>query len=181
MLMNMPCTYGYNLKEQSAVRSHLLAAKPDADFELVGDFPGFDLGKIQDRGTEKSRFLTGLRSWEMRFAFPVVPFAFETDDLDATISLVMAQAYVTFKKVVFEKEEFWSYETIPSGTYWAYLFDSVICDLRVELVAIPLGDPASCRVVGGDDSYSMLRVNQTSLEMSTTSSKKHQQQLRNFL
>lgn len=163
-LTNLPCTFGFNLTKQAAVREKLLIAHPEANFELVGDFPSFDIGKILDRGTVKERFSTGVRSWEIRFAFMVIASAFGTDDLDATISLVMGQAYTTFKKVVYRFNCFTFYETLPSGCYLIYVLDSIICDMRMELVALSLGDPLSSRIVGGDDSYTALRIRQFDLK-----------------
>ena len=49
-------------------------------------------------------------------------------------------------------------ETMPSGTYWVYVIDSLVNDLRLELVALSPGDPRSARVVGGDDAYMLLRI-----------------------
>ena len=80
-------------------------------------------------------------------------------------NFLMAQSYVSFKKVVYRREIYTFSETVPSGTYWIYLLDSIICDLRMELISISLGDPKSGRIVGGDDSYSMLQLEQFTLKL----------------
>nr|DAZ87247.1 TPA_asm: RNA-dependent polymerase [Ourea durna-like virus] len=155
---NIPCSFGYNLEDQAKVRDRLLTMHGSANFELVADFPGFDFGKLQDRGLPTSRFLNGVRSWEIRLAFMILSQPFETDDTDATLSLVMGQAYVTFKKICYRRDLYIFTETMPSGTYWVYLIDSIICDIRIEMVSISLGDPLSARIVGGDDSYTAMCI-----------------------
>lgn len=135
------------------------------NFEIVADFPGFDFGKLQRRGTPEEHFVQGVRSWELRFAFMVLAQPFEEQDIDASISLAMAQCYVVFKKIAYRKNLFIFTETVPSGTYWVYLLDSIICDLRMEMVCCSLGDPLSARIVGGDDSYSVMNVKSFSLDV----------------
>ena len=49
-------------------------------------------------------------------------------------------------------------ETIPSGSYFVYLLDSIINDFRLEVLSLSLGDPCSARLVGGDDSFNVLNI-----------------------
>lgn len=155
---NNPSSFGYNLDNQARVREKLLSMHSNANFELVAHFSSFDIGKLQDRGTDAVRFYNGVRSWEIRLAFMVLAQAFEVDDVDATLSLCMAHADITFKKVAYRRRMYTFSETIPSGTYFVYSVYRIICDFRMEMVCISLGDPRSERIVGGDDSYTVLHI-----------------------
>nr|UXE05525.1 MAG: RNA-dependent polymerase [Orion durna-like virus 1] len=148
-----PSSFGMTLERQIDVGNRLRHEHPHGRIELVADWPAFDTGrKIDDR------FCSGVHSWEIRAAFMLIGSWFANDDVPAFLSLIFSMFHVVFKRVTYRRNMWYFSETIPSGTYWVYLLDSLINDLRCEYLSVLLGDPRSARIIGGDDSYSVLDV-----------------------
>jgi hypothetical protein len=148
-----PSSFGTTLGDQSSVNTKLCASKSIWSEQVVLDFPSFDWGKTLEDGFHSC----GVRAWEIRFAFTIISRMFNPSAANF-VPLLFSLNYATFKRIAFRKSIYYFYELLASGLIWIFLLDSIICDLRYEMLSCSMGDPLSSRIVGGDDGIMLIAV-----------------------
>ena len=78
--------------------------------------------------------------------------------LRANLAFLLSLPLVFYMKVAGQSRLMNVSDGVPSGTYFVYMLDSIVKDLQLEFLSLPVGDPEPLSSVGGDDSDLFLAV-----------------------